>query len=217
MIVAVCGGKGGVGKTTVALNLGAAPSTVVVDADLGMADLPADNGPTLHDVLADRASVEQALHQRGQLTLLPGGRSLAALRAADPAQLVSVLESLADRYDRVVVDCPAGLAADVGLALYAADRSVLVTTPDHIALPDAVRTRALVRVLDAGVQRVVLNKADAAPPTDAVREALGIPVEVLPADDRIVDATTAGQPVAVRYPDTAPAKAMARLVDAVFD
>ncbi|MFP4217794.1 MAG: chromosome partitioning protein ParA, partial [Salinarchaeum sp.] len=182
-----------------------------------MADLPADNGPTLHDVLADRASVEQALHRHGQLTLLPGGRSLAALRAADPVRLVSVLEALDDRYDRVVVDCPAGLAADVGLALYAADRSVLVTTPDHVALPDAVRTRALVRVLDAGVQRVVLNKAGAAPPTDAVREALGIPVEVLPADDRIADATAAGQPVVIRYPDTDPAEATRRLVTAVFD
>ncbi len=217
MIVAVCGGKGGVGKTTVALNLGVTQSTVVVDADLGMADLPAVDGPDLHDVLADRAPLEAALHRRGQLTVVPGGRSLAALRAIDPARLVSVLDTLAETHDRVVVDCPAGLAADVGLALHAADRSVLVTTPDRVAVPDAIRTRALVRVLDAGVQRVVLNRTGADPPTDAVRAALGIPVECLPADDRIAAATAAGQPVTARYPDSEPATAVRQLVRAVFD
>ena len=85
MILAVTAGKGGVGKSTVAYNLGAELDAVVIDADLGMADLPTTHGPDLHDVLADRATPLEAVREEGPVDLLPCGRSLAGARAADPA------------------------------------------------------------------------------------------------------------------------------------
>ncbi|MEF8821901.1 MAG: P-loop NTPase, partial [Halovenus sp.] len=77
MILTVTAGKGGVGKSTVAYNLAAELDAVVVDADLGMADLPTSRGPDLHDVLAGRASATEAVREGGPVKLLPCGRSLA--------------------------------------------------------------------------------------------------------------------------------------------
>jgi len=159
MRVAVIGGKGGVGKSTVAYNLGARLDAVVVDADLGMADLPEARGPDLHDVLAGRATPEEAVREGGPVALLPCGRSLVGARAGDPTALVETVRTVADEYGRVVVDCPAGLNSDVGLSLLAAEACVVVTTPDRVALADALRERALARTLDAGLARVALNRA----------------------------------------------------------
>ncbi len=215
MIVAVAGGKGGVGKTTVALNLGAALDAVVVDGDLGMADLPAGRGPDLHDVLAGRAAPVEAVREGGPVDLLPCGRSIAGARAGEVTALVAAVERVERAYGDVVIDCPAGMAADAGLPLFAAGACVLVTVPDRFALPDAVRTWALASELDAGIARVVLNRADADPPVDRVERALGAPATVVPEHEAVGEATAAGRPVAEIAPDSAPTERFRSLADAV--
>ena len=195
MIVAVAGGKGGVGKSTLALNLGAALDAVVVDADLAMADLPEGRGPDLHDVLAGRADPLEAVRS-GPVAMVPCGRTLAGARAADPRELVDVVETVAAEHGTVVVDAPSGMAADAGLALHAADRSVLVTTADESAVAGALRTRELARALGAGVAAVALNRCERPPPRRVVRDALGAPVTAIPESDAIAEARRRGRPVA---------------------
>lgn len=180
MILAVTGGKGGVGKSTVAYNLGATLDAVVVDADLGMADLPTGHGPDLHDVLAGRAAAVEAVREGGPVDLLPCGRSLAGARGVEPRRLLDAVERVEREYGTVVVDCPAGLGSDVGLPLLVADACVLVTTPDRVALADAVRARALARELDAGLLAVAFNRAGPDAPSDDVRETFGAPVVAVP-------------------------------------
>ncbi len=140
MIVAVSGGKGGVGKSTVSLNLGRELGAIVVDADLATADLPRGSGPDLHDVLAGRADPLEAVEPIGSVRFLPCGRTLAGARASNLARLPRVVDRLERECGRVVVDCPAGLARDVGVQLECAHVSVLVTAPTESALVDAVRT-----------------------------------------------------------------------------
>lgn len=210
MIVAVGGGKGGVGKSTVAYNLAAAVDGVVVDGDLGMANLPTGTGPTLHDVLAGRAAAHEAL-QSGAVDVLPCGRSLAGARAADVGRLGEALRAVERERRPVVVDCPAGMRADVGVPLAVADASVVVTAPDRFALADAVRTRELARELDAGVVSIVCNRVVGAAPTATLRDVLGAPVEVVPADPRV------GQSIERRRPvvDAAPASQASTVFGAV--
>lgn len=162
MIVAVSGGKGGVGKSTIALNLGRELDAVVVDGDLTTADLPRGHGPDLHDVLAGRAEPLEAVDRHDAVRVLPCGRTLAGARAADLTAFARVIDRIEREFGRVLVDCPAGLARDVGRQLASAQLAVLVTTTTESALTDALRTKRLALALETPIAAVVLNRADAA-------------------------------------------------------
>ncbi|MDR5656422.1 MinD/ParA family protein [Halodesulfurarchaeum sp. HSR-GB] len=153
-VYAVASGKGGVGKTTTAINLGAAfveagRSVVVVDVDLGMANLAdlldvAASEPTLHDVLAGEAEIEATITDAGEFDVVLGSRDLAAFGRADPAGLGEAIAALRSQYDVVVLDGGGGLSHDVTVPLGLADGVVLVSTPTEAAITNAVKTRDLV-------------------------------------------------------------------------
>ncbi|QCJ47037.1 MULTISPECIES: MinD/ParA family ATP-binding protein [Haloprofundus] len=221
MILAVVGGKGGVGKSTVAYNLTAALDeggerrrSLVVDADLGMADLPSKRGPDLHDVLAGRADPLEAV-RGGPVDVLACGRSLAGARAADLASLSAALEPVEREYGTVVLDCPAGMRADVGVPLALADACVVVASPKPFALADAVRSRALARELGSGLAGVVLNRVVDAAPERAVGRALGAPVATVRADPRVGESVESERPVVAAAPESEAAGAFRQVAGAV--
>ncbi len=157
--LAVASGKGGVGKTNVAVNLSVALAArgfrvVLVDADLGLANadllLNVSARLNLSHVLSGACALEDVmLAVPGGFRLIPGASGLdraAELSPVERAVLVNQLETLEQLADVVVIDCGAGLSHNVlGFAL-CADQIVVVTTPEPTAMTDAyVTVKALQR------------------------------------------------------------------------
>lgn len=174
-VYAIAGGKGGVGKTTTAANLGvtlrATGQTVaLVDADFAMANLrdvfSLPTGPTLHEVLGGEASLADACVKhvldvdavRGRLDVYPGSTGLDAYANTDLDQLDDVVATLATDYDSLILDTGPGLTHDVAIPLKLADKTIVVTTPAELAVRDAQKTMQLVKHIGGTVEGVVVSR-----------------------------------------------------------
>lgn len=219
VVCAVGGGKGGVGRTTSAINIGAALEqfaydTVVVDADLGVSDLgltlDLDVGTGIHSVLAGRASLQDAeVELPGGLTVVPGERGLESYAAAETSALRDVVGALRDRYDVVLVDTSAGLGSETSIALSVADSVLLVVTPDDSAVSNARKTGRLAERLGVEVAGALLTYVRDGDEVDRVDQQLDVPVlGGIPVDEAIGE-----EPVMVEALDSTAAAAYGECAD----
>jgi flagellar biosynthesis protein FlhG len=170
-VIAVTGGKGGVGKTSVAVNLAAAlsaagRSVVLLDGDLGLANVDVFLGVspryTLAHVLSGERTLDEILLPTPQgFTVVPaasGITQLANLEAARHLGLVQAFSALAARLDVMIVDTAAGISHGVTQFSQAAQQVLVVICDEPASLTDAY---ALVKVLSrnhgVGRFRVLAN------------------------------------------------------------
>ena len=217
-VCTVAGGKGGVGKTTTAVNIAAAVEEegydiVVIDADLGMANLAAmlevEPEESIHEVLKGGNAVSAALTDvQGGITIIPGEQSLEAFADADPAKLKSVVRTLRNAYDVVLVDTGAGLSHETTVPLGLADGIILITTPDDVAVGDAVKTAELAGRVGGEVLGTVLNRVTAETDVEGITERFENPLLAVIPDD--VGATET-EPLVLNAPDSPAADAFRQL------
>lgn len=228
-VIAVASGKGGVGKTWMAITLAQALAqrgrrVVLLDADLGLANADVQLGLApeldLGAVLVGRVAAETALipHPAG-FALLPGRSGAAALAALDGAVLNTALalpRSLAATFEDVVVDIGAGIGAAQRQMLAGADLPLVVATEEPTSLTDAYAVvKLLARDAPARAAQLVVNMA--ANPTAGMRvhaalEAatlrfLGRGLDcagVVRRDAKVAEAIRAQMPLLTRHP-TSPA------------
>ncbi|MEW5785285.1 MAG: MinD/ParA family protein [Bacillota bacterium] len=149
-VVTVASGKGGVGKTSLVLNLALTLTkmhyrVVVFDADLGLANVDVLVNAVARYNLGDVISGERDIREiiiEGPLNLkiVPGGTGLYDLANLDQEQRRMLLEKLKDlenEGDVLIIDAAAGLSRSVISFIGAADDFILVTTPEPTALTDA--------------------------------------------------------------------------------
>jgi septum site-determining protein MinD len=223
-VYTVAGGKGGVGKTTTAVNTAVAlqdsgRNTVVVDADLGMTNLSTllgiDHEPRLHDVLAGDAEIGAAIAEGPKgLSVLAGRGTLESFAEADPSNLRPVLRALQRSFDVVVVDTGAGLSHETLVPAGMSDGIVLVTTPDEVSLTDAGKVGELADHVDGTIVGAVLTKVRDDIDVSAVGDQLGEEIlGVVPQDD----VATEDEPLVVTSPDSYAAQAYRRLATKLAD
>ena len=152
-ITAITSGKGGVGKTFLSANLAAAlarqgEKVLVLDADLGLANLDVvlNLFPkiTLHDVFTGKNTLDQAiLDAPGGFSVLLAGSGMVEYSRLTPEvreQLVSVVQQVVPRFDRILLDTGAGISDVVLYTVSLADEVLIVATPEPTSLTDAYAT-----------------------------------------------------------------------------
>jgi flagellar biosynthesis protein FlhG len=229
--IAVTGGKGGVGKSALAVNLavtyaGLGARTLLVDGDLGMADLNLLLGVaperTALDVLQG-LPVDQALVPAHGLHLLPalnGCFQLENMSGDARGRLLDAIDGLAVRFDTLVIDIGAGIGKNQVAMAGVVPTVVVVATPEPLALADAY---ACIKVLSRKqhVRRAYVwpNRVRGQDEADEVIARLNSlvarfldftlqPLPAIPFDGAVSDAAAEGMPIVLSRPDSPASRAI---------
>jgi len=224
--ITVASAKGGVGKSTFTVNLGAAlhkykRDVIVVDGNvstpnvsilLGMPKLPI----TLHDVLAGKAKARQAIyvHPSG-LKVLPAGLSMKNMKVKHKREIAHALNELTGKTEFALIDCAAGLGLEARQAMQAGDELIIITNPEIHALTDALKAYEYSKGIGIKPLGVVLNRVnnkDWEMTKENVEEFLELPViAMIPEDDNVKRAIAQKKPLIYAYPNSPASRAIKKL------
>ncbi len=215
-VIVITSGKGGVGKTTTTANIGAGlakigKKVVVIDTDLGLRNLDVVMGLenrivyNLVDVIEGKCRMKQALikdKRYENLYLLPSAQTKDKT-AISPEQMKKLTEELAEEYDFILLDCPAGIEQGFQNAIAGAERALVVTTPEVSAIRDADRIIGLLeknhmKKIELLINRIRMDmvKRGDMMSVDDVSEILSVNLlGIIPDDEKVVIGTNQGEPV----------------------
>lgn len=216
-VIVVTSGKGGVGKTTTAANIGTGlaiegKSVVMLDADIGLRNLDVVMGLEnriiydLVQVIEGTCRLKQALVRDKRyegLFLLPAAQTRDK-NAVTPEQMQKLCDSIKEEgFDYIIIDCPAGIEQGFKNAIAAADKAIVVTTPEISAVRDADRIIGMLEANGLLNSQLILNRIrvdmvarNEMMSLEDVEEILAIDtLGIIPDEESIVISTNKGEPV----------------------
>lgn len=148
-VIVISSGKGGTGKSTLALNLSIdlcnkGKKVLLFDADLGLANIDIMLGLVpkfnLYHVITGKKTIQDITISANGLDIIPGGSGVYELANLSQDRLKNILVQLGKLdgvYDYMIIDTGAGLSESVITFLLAADDVIIVTTPEPTSITDA--------------------------------------------------------------------------------
>ncbi len=216
-VYVITSGKGGVGKTTTAANLGVSLAlrgnrVLVIDADIGLRNLDVVMGlenRVVYDLvqaIEGVCRVQQAMIRdkiTSNLYLIPAAQTRDK-NAITGQQMYDLCEGLKSEFEYILIDSPAGIEQGFRNALAPADNAILVATPEISAVRDADRVIGLVEATGLPTPELILNRVRPEMirhldmmSTEDILSLLSVPlIGIVPEDDAIIISSNRGVPAA---------------------
>lgn len=175
-VIVISSGKGGVGKSTLALNLSVSLSSigkkvVLMDADLGMANIDIMLGMVpeynLFHMIQNQKNLQEIMINGPEgLKIIPGGsgmEEMANLSDSDLKRILVEMGKLDGEFDYMIVDTGAGISSNVMSFVRAADDVIIVTTPEPTSITDAYGLlKSISRYDNTGQVYLIINRVSGA-------------------------------------------------------
>ena len=246
-VITITSGKGGVGKTNLAVNLGLqltkqGQRVVLIDADFGLANVEVLLGRTPQntfvDVLSGAKSVQDALTEGPMgLHFISGGSGFGEMANLTPPQTAYIIDSLGfldTIADVVLIDTGAGIGSSVINFVMAADESIIVATPEPTSINDAyavIKTVKERKEKSGGTVpkfKIVVNRVDDEVEGKEIFERLAkvaqrfLSIDLcnlgsIPYDSQLVKAVKRQEPVAICFPTASSSRSINNICKRLLD
>ncbi len=235
-IIVITSGKGGVGKTTTAINLGAAinyfgKDVLVIDANLSTPNIGIHlNSPevpiSLNHIIQNKAEAYEGVyeHESG-MKIIPSSLSVKELKKIKPERLKDFKEDFKQLAEYIILDSAAGLGHEAQCAIEMADEIILVTNPEMPAITDALKTLKVAESLNRNIKGIIVTRVkgnSSEMKSDAVKEMLEFPVlGMVPEDKAMQKALSLRDAIVHTHPTSKAARAYkeiaAKLIGEEYD
>ncbi len=165
-VIGILSLKGGVGKTSSVVSLGAALASfgkkvLLVDANFSAPNLGIhlnvfDPEKTVHHVLTNDAKIEEAIHNLDGFDILPA--SVYPKKQFDPLKLKEKLRGVKGKYDFIIIDSSPSLNNETLATMLSSDELFVVTTPDFSTLTMTIKAVALAKKRGTPITGLIINK-----------------------------------------------------------
>ncbi len=218
---AIISGKGGVGKTTSAINLATSlnylgENSIVVDGNLTTPNVGIHLGApivplTINHVLRNDAKLEDAIYEHESGTMvLPASLSLRETEKIDDKKFSDLIKKIKKIADFIFIDSAAGLGEEVSSIISASDEIIIITNPEISAVADALKAIKLAQQKNKPIKGFVLNRHTGKSHEmniQNIKDMLEIPIlGIIPEDNLIKKSQYMKNPVVYTHPKSSAAK-----------